>query len=189
MPAKAIFCKKQAAPAYGLVLLAFLFACCWSGPCLAQVMRFQLQVEEYFAVSGVRPIAPAHSEAGKGWLSLGDTEEGSSGHFTVGAAENTWIHVSAEAPEALVLDAGNRLPFQLELSYHHHNPEDTLPEVIPFMDHSAAFPLSGKGLLVGQMENAILPLQSRVLLHPTVYVGQVARGVYRGRILFRVEYL
>lgn len=189
MPGKSHFGREQAARAHRLVLLAFFFAWGLAGPCGAQVMRLQLQVDEYFIVSKVGPTAPLQAEAGEGWLPLGDPDDGSSGRFSIGAAENTWVHVSAVAPEVLVLDAGNQLPFKLELSYHHDNPEDTLPKVIPFPDHSATFPLSGRGLLVSQMEGATLPLQSRVLLHPSIYVGQVAGGVYRGRILFRVEYL
>ena len=189
MPVKTLFGHQQNAPARGFWLIALVLALCWSGPCDAQVMGFRVQVDDYFLVHDLRPIAPVNSSAGAGWQILGDKEKATSGRFTVGAAENTWILVSVEAPEALVLDAGNQLPFRLKLSYQHKSTADTIPWLAPFKgDSEDIISLSGSGLLVESMLNPMLPLETEVVLHPSVYLGQVKDGVYRGRINVRLEY-
>lgn len=174
-----------------LSLTICLFACtlCMGHQVKAQVMRLELTVENYFAVYGARPILSESLQNQKGRVYLSRENKADYNGFIIGASENTWLKVSLSAPEALVLDEHNKLPFRIDASFQHLLPENKASAPIPFTGTCALVPTTGNSLLVDHMHSAILPLQTRILFFPSIYIGEVTDGVYDGQIHVRVEYL
>lgn len=165
-----------------LVMLAILL-CLLPFRGEAQFMRLEITVDAEFNIVRQRDPDTAPVAPGSGWIGLSENE---AGHLDIQAAENVQLHVTVDAPDELVLDDENSMPFRFYAIYC-NQAACSFHDAIPFDGNTAVFPLSGSGLLVEDMDSALL--QSSIFLTYAFYAGNVSPGQYRGEITVAVEYL
>lgn len=182
-------CLLRKAAFLSIAISLHLFPLCMGNIAQGQVMRFEITVEDYFAVYDVRHIVSEPLFHKQGWVGLGSEDDENRYRFTIGASENTWLKVSIAAPGFLVLDNHNQLPFKTEISYQHILPANKASRSVSFKGPGALMPTTNRTLLVQSLKEVTLPLETQIQLKPSVYIGDVSGGVYRGEIVARIEYL
>ena len=175
----------------GITFLALLFFFLFGvGPIQAQQMHTHIQVHHEFEVKMERwllndPIPPDLLKPG--WLHI-DADHQNAGRISIHATENTTLLLSLEAPDSLVMDDQNILPFRLEAAYIQDGL--TVPGLAtPFVDKRASFTLSSRGILIDENYTWLRELQTNVFLYGAVYVDDVEPGVYYGEVVVSLEYL
>lgn len=157
-----------------------------SSPARAQFMRIQLVVDEEVSISDVRTLETGQIPVNYGWFQISISDD-YAGRFTIRAFENINLLVSVQAPDELVLDANNTIPFRLETAYMNAGDMD-LRQTVPFRGNNASFPISNRGLLTDSMPGLQLPLEAAIIFYGSVYVGAVDPGVYSGEVVVTINY-
>jgi len=152
----------------------------------AQFMRIQLVVDEEISISDVRTLETGQIPLNFGWFHI-DLNDDYTGRFTIRAMENINLMVSIQAPDELVLNANNTLPFQLEAAYLNTGNRN-LRQAVALDNKQAFFPIINSGLLIENMPSQQLPLEATMFFFGSVYVGQVDPGVYSGEVVVTINY-
>ncbi len=156
------------------------------GQATAQFMQLQLIVQNEVAITEARNLRMGQIPVNYGWVQVGPGDD-FSGRFSVQAAENVNVLVNIDAPEELVLDEHNRLPFQVQAGYL-NNGTRRAHQATPFEGNQARFPLNREGLLVDRLRPENGQVEATIFLFGATFAGDVRPGVYEGVITITTEY-
>ena len=184
------------------ILVAFVLLLLGSGRASAQFMQLQLIINNEVAIHDARNLQLGEIPLKFGWVQVEPGDE-FSGRFSIIASENVNVIVSVQAPEELIKDATNRLPFQVKAGYP-NNGTRLSRQATPFNSSQATsfnsslatsfnssqarFALSGKGQLAEQLRPADGKIEATVYLFGAAYAGEVSPGLYKGTITITTEY-
>ncbi len=167
-------------------LAIFMLSLLMPLPAPAQFMRIQLVIDEEISISDVRTLETGQIPLNFGWFHI-DLNDDYAGRFTIRTSENINLLVSVQAPDELVLNANNTLPFQLEAAYLNTGNRN-LRQAVAFDNKQAFFPIINNGLLIENMSSQQLPLEASMFFYGSVHVGQVDPGVYSGEVVVTINY-
>ncbi len=168
------------------VFIGALLLLAVSGQTTAQTLQMQIIVEEEFALVKERPIHTGAIQPDQGWIGI-SLEDEASGHLRIRAEENTFFTVTLDAPEELIMNPENTLPFRLQAAYITDGGTNPA-QAVSFDGSTAFFRLSQSGLLVENMDPRFHRLAANILLYGEIYAGDVEPGLYQGEVGVRVEY-
>lgn len=166
--------------------VALLLMLLSGGQAQAQFMQLQLVIQNEVAILDARNLRMGEIPVNYGWVQVKPGDE-FSGRFSIQAAENVNVLVSVQAPEALVKDAHNRLPFQLQAGYL-NNGTRRAHQATPFNSNTARFPLNNSGKLADRLRPENGQLEATIFLFGATYAGDVRPGLYEGVITITTEY-
>lgn len=171
--------KPVSLPVIALLVLSAL-------PSRAQFMQLQLVIQNEVAIMDARNLRMGEIPVNYGWVKVAPGDD-FSGRFSIQAAENVNVLVSISAPEALVKDAGNRLPFQIQAGYL-NNGTRRAHQATPFNGNQARFPLNREGKLADRLRPEGGQIEATIFLFGATYAGDVRPGLYEGVITITTEY-
>lgn len=177
-------------PAYQNAMIAFLAVLFFVGlmprNVYGQFLNLQLIVQNEVNVSDSRNLDMGFIPVNYGWVQVGLSDD-YSGRFTIGASENVNLLVTVDAPDELVMDESNRMPFLLEVAYL-NNSSRRVHRAKPFIDGRAFFPINDNGKLAENMNRIREPLEASIFFYGSAYAGRVAPGIYRATITITTEF-
>ena len=156
------------------------------GQVQAQFMQLQLVIQNEVAILDARNLRMGEIPVNFGWVQV-EPGDDFSGRFSIQAAENVNVLVSVNAPEALVKDERNRLPFQVQAGYL-NNGTRRAHQATPFNSNTARFPLNKTGMLADRLRPEGGQLEATIFLFGATYAGDVSPGLYEGVITITTEY-
>ena len=170
-----------------LAMLLMLFFHGLTAPvAFGQFLNLQLVVQNEVNVSDSRNLDMGFIPVNYGWVQVGLSDD-YSGRFTIGTSENVNLLVTVDAPDELVKDEDNRMPFLLEVAYL-NNSSQRVHRAKPFIDGRAYFPINDNGKLAENMNRIREPLEASIFFYGSAYAGRVAPGIYRATITIRTEF-
>ena len=166
-----------------LTVLAFMLLI---PPLSAQFIRVQLELDDEMTVRSGQNLNFGSIPINFGWVNV-DMGDELAGRTTIRTMENITIQVTVIAPEELVLNERNVMPFTLQASYYNSIP-DRNPNPVMFEGNSAIFPVNDGGKLIEYMDRRRERLEANLYFYGSVYAGRIDPGVYRGEVIVRIEY-
>lgn len=179
------YIKKNLSSKWAWVVIVLLFMV--SGQAKAQFMQLLLVIPNEVAINEARNLRMGQIPVNYGWVlvALGDDEF--TGRFSIQADENVNVLVSINAPEALVKDGNNKLPFQIKAAYLNNGTKQA-HQATPFNGSKAQFPLNRTGRLADRIRPEGGQLEATIFLFGATYAGEVNPGLYQGVITITTEY-
>ena len=168
------------------MLIMFVFLTLAPHMLFAQFIRLQLELDDEVTVRDSRPLNFGGIPPNYGWVRVGMADE-LAGRMSISTTENINLLVSVIAPEQLVRDERNTMPFELEAAYYNSIPQRRENPVL-FDGNTAYFPVNDGGKLVEQMDRRREKLEASLFFFGAAFAGNIEPGVYFGEIIVRVEY-
>lgn len=168
------------------MLALFMICLLHSVPSRAQFLRLEIVIEDDISIVDARTLQTDIIPANFGWFHIQPNDE-LAGRLTISTAENINLYVSIQAPNELVMDQDNKLPFVLEAAYLNTG-NMNVRNAIPFDGQNTYFPMNNSGLLADNMPASSIPLRSTIFFYGSIYVGMVDPGVYSGVVNVTIEF-
>lgn len=178
------YIKKNLSSKWAWTVIVLLFMV--SGQAKAQFMQLQLVIPNEVAINDARNLQMGQIPVNFGWVQVAPGDD-FSGRFSIQAEENVNVLVSINAPEALVKDGNNKLPFQIQAAYL-NNGTRRAHQATPFNGSNAQFPLNKTGRLADRLRPEGGQLEATIFLYGATYAGEVNSGLYQGVITITTEY-
>jgi hypothetical protein len=176
--------KRKRKPEWAWLVILLLLLPAY--PSHAQFMQLQLIIQNEIAINDTRNLRMGAIPVNFGWVQVSPGDD-FSGRFTIQAAENVNVMVSIKAPEYLVKDANNRLPFQVKAGYL-NNGTRRAHQANLFNSYTARFPLNKTGKLADRLLPEGGHLEATIFLFGATYAGNVSPGLYEGVITITTEF-
>jgi len=170
------------------VIILLLAPGLYSGVVQGQFMRMNFEVKANVRMEQIMPFdfnttAPSSDievESGTQILQA-------SGVYSLVGLENISVMVRVEAPNVLLDEQNNTIPFELTMAWQNDGTQDEATAK-PAKDNKSVFPLSNSGLLIKNMKEAPAVLYAYIFLKGTAIIPRTATSPYEGRVHLIVEY-